>query len=78
MTKHRRRLHITPAIFARWVGVHEETVSRWIRSKELPALNIGGVGRGARYRIFRKDAIAFLQARGLSSDHLVEMADRFA
>jgi hypothetical protein len=76
MTKPRRRVHITPAVFARWIGVHEETVKRWIRAKKLPALNVGGVGVGApRYRIFRKDAAAFLASRGLSPEHIHE---RFA
>ena len=69
-----RRRHITPSILARWLDVHEVTVLRWIRAKELPALNVGGLGNGApRYRIFRRDLVVFLSARGLTAEHIQDL-----
>ncbi len=69
----KRSKHITPGVLARWLGVHDDTVERWIRNHKLPALNIGGSGNGARYRIFRKDVVAFLHRRGLTTDHISEL-----
>lgn len=69
----RRRKHVTPGIVARWLDVYEETVTKWIRTGALPALNVGGEGNGARYRIFRKDLVAFLERRGLTTDHISDL-----
>ena len=84
MTKPRRR-YVSPPVIARWLEVQEKTVTNWIREGvevaidgevvrlRLPALNVGGLGNGARYRIFRKDLVAFLQQRGLVTDHVSEL-----
>lgn len=72
MTKTSRR-YVSPPVVARWLEVYEETVTKWIRSGDLPALNVGGTGNGARYRIFRKDLVVFLQRRGLTTDHISDL-----
>lgn len=41
--------------------VNEETVRRWIRRKELPAVALGGTKAG--YRIPRADLEAFVRQR---------------
>jgi len=55
---------ITPPIAARWLNVTPKTVCRWIRSGHLPAMNIGTRGKAARFRIYRKDLVTFMQTRG--------------
>jgi len=72
MTKTRRR-YVSPPVVARWLEVYEDTVTNWIRKGDLPALNVGGIGNGARYRIFRKDLVAFLHRRGLTTDHVSDL-----
>ena len=64
---------ITPPIVARWLTVDVETVLRWIRDGELPALNIGTVGKGKRFRIFRKDLIAFMMKKGLPLESVQDL-----
>jgi len=41
--------------------VNAETVRRWIRSGELPVLDLGGTKTG--YRILRRDLDAYIKAR---------------
>ena len=48
---------------AKEVKVHTETVRNWIRKRELPAIDIGGV-----YRIYRRDLEDFLQRRKTTRD----------
>lgn len=43
---------------AKKVKVHPETIRGWIRSGELPAVDIGG-----KYRIYPEDLDAFLKRR---------------
>jgi excisionase family DNA binding protein len=43
---------------AKKVKVHPETIRGWIRSGELPAVDIGG-----KYRIYPEDLDAFLRRR---------------
>ena len=43
---------------AKKVKVHPETIRGWIRSGELPAVDIGG-----KYRIYPEDLHAFLKRR---------------
>ncbi len=45
---------------ARRLGVHIDTVRRWIRSGELPAINLGGP---AGYRITQADLDRFIKGR---------------
>lgn len=45
------------------LGLTEETIRYLILAGELPASNVGGVGRGARYRIRQHDIDAFLASR---------------
>ena len=42
------------------LGVHPETVRNWIKSGELPAIDLGG---RAGYRISQRDLDAFLDKR---------------
>jgi len=46
---------------ADYLKVNEETVRRWIRDRELPALRLGG--RRTGYRIARRDLDRFVSAR---------------
>jgi excisionase family DNA binding protein len=48
---------------AKKVKVHPETIRGWIRSGELPAVDIGG-----KYRIFPDDLDAFLKRRKTTRD----------
>lgn len=64
---------ITPPILAHLLEVKVDTVMAWIRSGNLPALNIGTTGKRASYRIFRKDAVLFLQRQGLALDRIQEV-----
>ena len=63
---------VTPPIVARWLEVKDETVLRWIHSKDLPALNIGTRAKNS-YLIFRKDLAVFLNRRGMTEDRIREM-----
>jgi excisionase family DNA binding protein len=45
---------------AKRLGVHIDTIRRWIRSGELPAINLGGP---AGYRITRRDLDTFIRSR---------------
>lgn len=47
---------LTPARAAALLGVSTRRVLDFIKTGRLPAQNIGGVGRGARYVIKRADA----------------------
>lgn len=55
-----RRQTITVAMAADEQGVTEETVRRWIRSGDLPAIRLGN---RAGFRIAVKDWEAFLATR---------------
>jgi excisionase family DNA binding protein len=70
MIKTRSIRTISPSIVARWLKVDSETVLRWIRSGDLPALNIGTRGKVRRFRIFKKDLITFLHRRGMSQESI--------
>jgi excisionase family DNA binding protein len=48
---------------AKKVKVHPETIRGWIRSGELPAVDIGG-----KYRIYPEDLNAFLKSRKTTRD----------
>lgn len=48
---------------AKRVKVHPETIRGWIRSGELPAVDIGG-----KYRIYPNDLEAFLRRRRTTRD----------
>jgi excisionase family DNA binding protein len=48
---------------AKKVKVHPETIRGWIRSGELPAVDIGG-----KYRIYPADLDAFLRRRKTTRD----------
>jgi len=64
---------ITPPIVARWLQVTDATVLRWIRTKELPAMNIGTRGNLPRFRIFKRDLVTFMRARGVPADTVQEL-----
>jgi excisionase family DNA binding protein len=49
---------LTPRQIAETLKVHDETVYRWIRAKQLPAVEVGG-----KYRVRRSDLDDFLEAR---------------
>jgi len=68
------RRHITPEMLARLLGVQHRVVLRWVRSGELPALNITS-GHAPRYRIFRPDLIVFLRSRGASETQVREITN---
>jgi excisionase family DNA binding protein len=51
---------ITTSEVASKLNIHIETVRRWIRTGELPAVNIGGKGG---YRMKKTDLDKFLQSR---------------
>ncbi len=48
------------------LGIHIETVRKWIREKQLKALNLG---RRGGYRIRRSDLDEFLRKRETIQDH---------
>jgi len=48
---------------AKKVKVHPETIRGWIRSGELPAVDIGG-----KYRIYPEDLDTFLKRRKTTRD----------
>lgn len=64
---------VTPSIIARWLELRHDTVMKWIKTKDLPALNIASAGRGSRYIIFRKDLTAFLLRRGMTEERIKEL-----
>lgn len=64
---------VTPPIVARWLEVQHLTVLRWIRSRQLPALDIGTGDKIHRYVIFRKDLAGFLLRRGMTEDRIRDM-----
>lgn len=61
MTEPAQREWMTVAEIADQLRVSEETVRRWVRAGELPALNIGGPKAG--YRIRAADLEKFFQGR---------------
>lgn len=73
----RRVRTLSLPVVARWLEVKPHTVWAWIQdpdpARRLPALNIGTTGKQARYRIFRRDLIAFLQRRGMALDRITEL-----
>ena len=56
-----QRLWLTVQEVAEFFRVNEETVRRWIRSGDLPVLELGGPRAG--YRIRRSDLDAFTEQR---------------
>jgi len=50
--------YLTPKDIAQLLHVHEETVRRYIRMRQLPAVKLGGV-----YRVRREDLEKFLANR---------------
>jgi excisionase family DNA binding protein len=50
---------------AKRLGVHIDTIRRWIRSGELPAINLGGP---AGYRIAQADLDKFIRGRRTTDD----------
>lgn len=64
---------VTPPMIARWLEVKHLTVLQWIRSRDLPALDIGTQGKVHRYVVFRKDLIRFLVQRGMTEDMIREL-----
>jgi excisionase family DNA binding protein len=48
---------------SRITQLDRKTVIQHIYSGELPAVNVGGAGRGARYRIDRRDLDRWLESR---------------
>ena len=52
---------VTVAQVAERFQVSQETVRRWIRSGQLPVLELGGVKAG--YRIREDDLATFIEAR---------------
>jgi excisionase family DNA binding protein len=61
MTESTRTEWMTVQEVADLFRVNEETVRRWIRSGELPVLDLGGPRAG--YRIRREDLDRFTQQR---------------
>ncbi len=53
------RQKLTPNQLRKAWGVARETVVRWIRSGELPAINVAAPGRQPRYLIDVEDIRAF-------------------
>jgi excisionase family DNA binding protein len=51
---------LTVAEIVAMLKVHEQTVRRWIREDELPAIELG---RRSGYRIRRRDFERFLEGR---------------
>jgi excisionase family DNA binding protein len=52
---------LTVAQIAELLGVHEQTVRRWLRSGALPGRNLGGK---AGYRVRAQDLDQFMQEQG--------------
>ena len=50
--------YLTPKEIALLLGVHEETIRRYLRTGELPAIKLRGV-----YRVKREDFEEFLRKR---------------
>jgi excisionase family DNA binding protein len=50
---------LTPARAAALLGVSRRRVAEFIASGRLPAVNLGGEGRGARYVLRREDVERF-------------------
>ncbi|MFN8474897.1 MAG: helix-turn-helix domain-containing protein [Anaerolineae bacterium] len=48
--------YLTPKEIAQLLKLHEETIRRYLRSGELPAIKLGGV-----YRVKREDLEEFLK-----------------
>lgn len=67
------RRYILPSSIAAVMEVELTTVQRWIRNKQLPAVNIG-TGKIPRYRIYREDFMRFLIARGNTEKDAREVA----
>ena len=53
---------IPPAAAAKLLGVTRRQVANYIAAGLLPAENLGGTGRGARYVLCREDVEAFAAA----------------
>ena len=73
MIAKRRLRHVTPSIVSRWLEVKPDTVIGWIRSRDLPAINIGTHGGRPTYLIFRKDLAEFLDRRGMTATRIREL-----
>lgn len=73
MRKLRAVRTVTPTIVARWLEVKPDTVLKWIQTGALPAMNISTGDTVRRYIIFRKDLIAFCQARGLTIERTLDV-----
>jgi excisionase family DNA binding protein len=50
---------LTPARAAALLGISRRRVAEFIASGRLPAVNLGGDGRGARYVLRREDVERF-------------------
>lgn len=53
---------------AGWLGVHTDTVLRWIHEQRLAAVNVAGSGTRPRWRIERTAVVVFLKARNPDVD----------
>jgi len=63
-TKSDTERHLTPKNVADQLGLHHRTVLSLIDSGAFPnAINLGGSGRGRRYRIPKADVARFLASR---------------
>jgi excisionase family DNA binding protein len=52
--------YLTIKDIAQQLKLDEKTIRRWIKSKQLPAIELGG-----KYRVTRSDLNAFLESRKL-------------
>jgi len=59
---------LRPAEVAERVGVRPETVLRWIRARQIPAIRLGPRGPGGHYRIRTSDLNAFIARRTTGTD----------
>lgn len=55
--------YLTPKDIAADLGVKRDTVLTWIRSKELPASDIGNGGKRPTYRVSQENFDAFMKRR---------------
>jgi excisionase family DNA binding protein len=54
---------LTPVEIAERYGFDKQTVRAWIAKGELRAVNLGGTGKGAKYRVHPDDLDDFLARR---------------
>jgi excisionase family DNA binding protein len=57
--------YLTPPGVAERLGVDSHRVVGWIRSGQLPAVNVGDGARRPRFRVSEADLAAFLAARSV-------------